>query len=72
MKGQKELVLEYMMRHGGITAREAASDLGIYRLSARIWELRRDGHDIRATIQEEVNRYGITTHFARYRLGAGQ
>ena len=37
---QKEQVKEYLEAHGRITDRQARRDLGIYRLSARIWELR--------------------------------
>lgn len=38
---QTEQVKEYLEVHGHITDREAYRDLGIRRLSARIWELRR-------------------------------
>lgn len=37
---QKEQVKEYLEAHGSITDRQAYRDLGIRRLSARIWELR--------------------------------
>lgn len=37
---QKEQVKEYLEAHGSITDRQAYRELGIRRLSARIWELR--------------------------------
>lgn len=39
---QADKVLDYMERFGKITTLEAFVDLGITRLSARIWELRHD------------------------------
>ena len=40
---QKERLLDYLNRHGTITAREAVYKLGITQLSARIIDLERDG-----------------------------
>ena len=46
MKTQSEKVLEYMQVNGGITSMDAFRDLGITRLSARIWDLRKEGTEI--------------------------
>lgn len=43
---QSEQVLDYMREHGGITSMEAFSKLGITRLSARIFDLRKAGENI--------------------------
>jgi len=60
---QEQRVLEYLKTHPGITSLDAFREFGITRLSARIWNLRREGHEIvtqRVTVR---NRYGekITT-----------
>lgn len=60
---QCALVLAYMRDHGGITPAEALM-FDCYRLSARIYDLRRDGHDIVA--QRVASRSGGA--FARYSL----
>ena len=45
---------------------EALSDLGIYRLGARIFELREAGHDIATDLVEVRDRHGNVSHPARY------
>lgn len=66
--GQSERVLQYMKDHGGITSFEAFQDLGITRLSARIFDLRRRGNIITTAKMESTNRFGDTVRFARYIL----
>lgn len=65
---QKEQVLNHMRKYGGITQAEAISEYGIYRLSARIWDLRNDGIDIISETQKSRNRYGKAVTFDRYRV----
>lgn len=68
MSNQCERILKYMKEHGGITSRQAADDLGVMRLSARIWDLKREGIQI---IKERVtskNRYGEKVCFDRYKV----
>lgn len=60
---QCTMVLDYMRKHGSITPAEALF-FDCYRLSARIYDLRRDGHDIVA--QRVTSRNGGA--FARYSL----
>ena len=43
MKTQNEMVLEFIQKAGSITAKEAFTELGITRLSARIFDLRKMG-----------------------------
>ena len=60
--------MDYMMKHGGITSREAADELGIMRLSARIFELKRDGVNIMKERVSDKNRYGEKVFFDRYKV----
>lgn len=46
METQNKKVLRYMKKHGSITAREAMLSMEIYRLGARIWDLRHEGYEI--------------------------
>ena len=64
---QKDRVLNYINEFGSITPKEAFEDLGAYRLSAIIYDLKhKDGYNIKTEIQSGKNRYGDTTHFAKY------
>lgn len=65
---QTEMILKYMEMHGSISQREAAEALGCYRLSARVYDLRALGFDIRREMATEKNRFGTQTTFARYWL----
>ena len=60
--------MDYMIMHGGITSREAADELGIMRLSARIFELKRDGVNIIKERVSSQNRYGEKVCFDRYKV----
>ena len=64
---QRNLVLNYMIEHGSITSMEAFQ-LGITRLSAVIFVLRKSGYHIITTPAHSKNRYGKPTTFARYVL----
>lgn len=62
---QAERILAYMREHPeGITAMTALQDLGCFRLAARIYDLRREGHQI----TEETHTTDTGKHVARYRL----
>lgn len=68
MKTQKDAVLRYLQKHKSITATEAAMELGVWRLSSVIYDLRADGHRIRTRITNtETSRYRKTGR-ARYYL----
>lgn len=64
---QEELVLQYIKDFGSISTLEAFKDLGITRLSAKIFNLRRD-YNVRDVWDEVVNRYGKKVKFKRYFL----
>ncbi len=65
---QSEMVRKYIEDFGSITPAEAFVDLGVYRLSACIFKLRRNGLAISTEMEESTNRYGKTSRYARYRI----
>lgn len=65
---QCERILEYMQEFGSITTLDAFRDLGVSRLSARIWDLKREGYDIEKDFETAKNRWGQLVSFARYTL----
>ena len=65
---QCQRVLKYMNDFGSINPQQALFDLGIMRLGARIWDLKRDGHQITRRMVSGKNRYGEPVSYAEYRL----
>ena len=81
---QKDAVLRYMERNGGLTQRIASDQLGVDRLPARISEIKDiladpkklkeynwqkyEGRYIVTEYDNVTNRYGHTTRIARYYL----
>jgi len=66
----KSRVLDYLQANGSITPMEALREFGCYRLGARIWDLRHDGHSISTEMVEGWDRNGERERYARYRLEA--
>lgn len=48
---------------------EAWSELGIYRLGARVFDLKAQGHEIVRELVAVNNRFGEECRVARYKLG---
>lgn len=65
---RSERVLKYIKDFGSITPLEAFRDLGYTRLSAAIFDIRKDGHRIRRTMKTGRNRYGQSVSYASYSL----
>lgn len=65
---QSDRILRHLRDFGSITQAEAAAEYGIYRLGARIFDLRAAGWPIVSTSVESKNRYGEATRFASYSL----
>ena len=63
-----EKVLKYLKLYGSITPQEALTSFGCMRLSARIYELRQQGHFIISESARGLNRNGEPVTFTRYRL----
>lgn len=72
MVSQKKMVLDYITEFGSITPLDAFRDLGITRLSAIVFRLREEGHDIDKAIEIGKNRFGNRTRYARYSFGKGE
>lgn len=64
---QEEKIFDYMLLHGSITQREAVK-LGCYRLSARIYDLKKQGHIIITERVNVVTKDGSRASIGRYRL----
>lgn len=63
---QADRVLDYIKKFGSITTLEAFRDLGVTRLSARIFELRDKSLNIDSTNVTSKNRYGENCTYAKY------
>lgn len=64
-------VIEYIRDHGSITTKQAMEDLGCYRLSARIYDIRAVGINVQKDMVEVMNRKGETCRVARYTIPGG-
>lgn len=65
-------ILAHLKTGQSIDPLTAISTYGIYRLGARIHDLRKDGHPIAREIVEVHNRFGETCRIARYSMARGQ
>lgn len=62
-KSQTDQILKHMQEGYGITPITALNNYGCFRLAAVVFDLKREGHDIKTTIIRENNK-----KFARYKL----
>jgi len=65
---QKERVLEYLRNNKSITPMEAWNKLGVYRLGARIHDLRNYGIEIKSSFTEVKNKFGERCNVAEYSI----
>ena len=63
-----ELIFEYMDEFGSITPLEAIRDIGCYRLSARISDIKKKGYPIKTEMISVKNRRGNLSKVAKYSL----
>ena len=56
------------LKRGPITPMEAWSELGIYRLGARVFDLKANGHEIDRELVPVSNRFGEECRVDQYRL----
>ena len=61
-------LLDYLKEFGNVTSLTAIRDLGNTRLSATIYQLRKDGHDIISKDLIVRNRWGNNTTVSQYKL----
>ena len=64
----EDRVLKYMQENGSITSWEAIKEFGATRLSAIIFNLRKD-YKNKTKIKTDVNRYGDKVHYGQYIYG---
>lgn len=65
LKTQCELILDHIQNHGSITDMEAF-ELGICRLSGRIFDLREKGYNIKTEYIKGKNRHGKKIRYGKY------
>lgn len=63
---QRDDIIHHLMTEGSITAWEAIKEYGSTRLSAIVYELRKQGWNIESEMVTAKNRYGNPVTFARY------
>lgn len=68
---QCEEILDYMRKHKGITQAEAVAKLNCYRLSARIYDLRKEGHNIKTKTIVSKKSNGTVYSYAFYFIEKG-
>ena len=56
MKSQSEKILRAFERGEVLTPMKALKRFGCFRLAARVFDLRRDGHDIRCQLLERAGK----------------
>jgi len=66
---QEKRLLDYLRDNNEIDPLQAWHELGIYRLSAVIFKLRKKGHNIISNRKTVHNRFGEKCRVARYRWG---
>lgn len=68
---QCQAIRKRLLDGGSITAIEALNDFGCFRLASRISDLKREGLEIRKTMEERVSGVtGKTVRYARYSLSS--
>ena len=67
---QNARLLAWLKQHRQIDPLTAWSKLGIYRLGARVFDLRKAGHNIESGRVEVSNQFGEPCNVALYRLAA--
>ena len=70
MKAQNERLLGYLQERRTIDPLTALDKLGIYRLGARVYDLRQAGHSISTELKAVENRFGEECKVALYTLGS--
>ena len=65
---QKQRVLDYLETHQTITSLDAFYDLGITRISAVVYNLKKDGHHLLKESVTVTNRHGEPCTVAKWSL----
>ena len=67
-KSQSNKILDYLKHHKSISQAVAVEKFDCYRLSARIFDLRDEGHEISKRMVCKKNKEGNTVRYAEYSL----
>jgi len=67
-KTQKEAILYYLQRGYSVTPMNALQLFGCFRLSAVIFALKKDGHNIATKDVKFKSRFGFTGRYASYKI----
>jgi len=67
-RSQADRLLTYLSNHKTIEPMEAWKKLGIYRLAASVYDLRKLGYEISTELVVTTNKWGEELKYARYRL----
>ena len=65
---QKVRVMNYITTFGSITSLEAFRELGVTRLAAVIFDIRKAGVPIKVETVHSTNRWGEEVRFAKYSI----
>lgn len=65
---QNKKILAHLATYGSITQAQAVGLFGCYRLSARIFDLKEQGHEIKTVMCCRKNADGNNVRFAKYVL----
>lgn len=65
---QEQAVRNHIINNGSITQAQAVRLYGCYRLSARIYDMRKDGYEIATQYKTGKNRFGYASVYANYVL----
>lgn len=68
MQTQNERIMAWLETGRPLTQFEALTELSVMRLASRISDLKRDGHNITATMVKVTNRYNEECSVASYQL----
>ncbi len=68
---QRQRILNYIIRNGSIDRLQSVYDLGIFELSARICELRKQGYSFKVEKLTKRNKYG-SFNYCRYSLSGDE
>ena len=64
---KKQKLLKWLQTHKrGIDGQTALREIGLYRLSGEIHELRKAGHNIKTEMMEYIDESGDKVTYARY------
>lgn len=65
---QCDRILRHLKDYGRITQVDAAAEYGCYRLSARVYDLKKRGVSVGKRMRTSKNRYGEKVSYAEYFL----